>query len=97
MKSRLLTKAEVESFVQKSPTVWQKNDQGKLQLKLEVENFSKALELLNRIALVAEELNHHPDLCLKNYREVEISLYTHSAKGLTVKDVELAKRIEKLI
>ena len=48
------------------------------------------------ISFIAEKFNHHPDLTIK-YREVMVSLYTHSAGGITQKDIDLAREIDKAL
>jgi 4a-hydroxytetrahydrobiopterin dehydratase len=59
-------------------------------------NYRAAIEFIDRIADLAEARNHHPDLCLTGYRTVTIRLTTHSAGGITARDVELAGAIEGL-
>src|SRR5919197_2500952 len=59
-------------------------------------DFVDAVALINRITEVAEAANHHPDLCLRGYRELEVRLTTHDQGGITGRDVEVAKRIEEL-
>lgn len=57
--------------------------------------FRDALAWMVRAGFEAEAMDHHPDW--KNvYNRVEVTLTTHSAGGLTEKDVELARRMEKL-
>lgn len=58
-------------------------------------NFKEALEFVNKIGEKAEALEHHPDIML-NYNQVKLSLTTHLEHGLTRKDFELAKEIDKL-
>jgi len=45
---------------------------------------------------VCQRLNHHPDYVLMKYREVEVSFSTHSAGGVTSKDIEAAEEVEKI-
>jgi 4a-hydroxytetrahydrobiopterin dehydratase len=59
-------------------------------------DFRDAVALIDAIADEAERANHHPDLCLRRYRTVEIRLTTHSEGGITQRDVALARSIEKL-
>jgi len=59
-------------------------------------DFAEALKLLNRIARVAEEANHHPDVEL-GYGYLRLRLTTHDAGGLTVRDFSLAERVERVI
>ena len=49
---------------------------------------------LNAIGTIAERENHHPDMHLTGYRNVEIVLFTHSLGGITANDIALAKTID---
>jgi 4a-hydroxytetrahydrobiopterin dehydratase len=59
-------------------------------------SFLTAVEFISRMAPVAEELDHHPDLRL-SWRTVELTLSTHSAGGVTGADFKLAARLDELI
>lgn len=61
-----------------------------------LQNWSAAMDFLQAISTNAEVMNHHPDLHLTNYRELQIDLTTQSAKGLTSLDLELAQAINEL-
>ncbi len=52
--------------------------------------------LVSAIGGVCQRLNHHPDYVLMKYKEVEVSFSTHSAGGITEKDIEAAKELEKI-
>ena len=54
-----------------------------------------SVDLVNRLAPVAEEMNHHPDLEI-SWNKVTVTLSTHSEGGLTENDFELAGRIDGL-
>ncbi|HYP56764.1 MAG TPA: 4a-hydroxytetrahydrobiopterin dehydratase, partial [Beijerinckia sp.] len=54
------------------------------------------LMVVNTIGHLSEAAWHHPDL-LVSYSSVEITLWTHTAKGITDKDFELARKIEDVI
>ncbi len=69
----------------------------KMVATLERENFKEVLVLVNKIGELAEELNHHPDMRIFNYKFLEITLYTHSEQAITEKDRLLANEIDKLI
>lgn len=58
-------------------------------------NFMSGLKLVTSIAELAEAAGHHPDVLL-TYPKVVIQLTTHDAGGLTAKDFDLARDIEKL-
>ncbi len=57
--------------------------------------FNEAWGWMNRVALIAEKMDHHPEWT-NVYNRVEVVLTTHDAKGLTSLDVDLARRIGKL-
>ena len=74
-----------------------KNTGDKLEKKFIFSDFKEALLFVNRVGELAEQFDHHPDICLKNYKEVVISTTTHSAGNkVTEKDIELSKAIDKL-
>jgi 4a-hydroxytetrahydrobiopterin dehydratase len=55
-------------------------------------SFAKAVVLVDEIARLAEEADHHPDVDLR-YEGVTVRLWTHDVAGLSHRDVELARRI----
>lgn len=62
----------------------------------EFQNFKEAFSFMVKVAFEAEELAHHPDWS-NVYKTVHISLSTHDAGNkVTLKDIELAKRIDEL-
>jgi 4a-hydroxytetrahydrobiopterin dehydratase len=56
-------------------------------------DFSAAWGFMNRVALAAEAMNHHPEW-FNVWNRVDIMLSTHDAGGLTALDIELARRID---
>lgn len=66
-----------------------------IEKKFEFKNFNEALGFIVQVGLLAESKNHHPEL-FNVYNKVNIRLSTHDAKGVTDKDFDLAKAIEKL-
>ena len=61
---------------------------------LEFPDFQAAIAYVNRVAEVAEEVNHHPDLLVHGWNKVRLTLSTHSAGGLTDADRALAARLD---
>jgi len=57
--------------------------------------FPDGIALVQRVAEVAEELNHHPDIDIR-WRTVTFRLSTHSEGGITEHDLTLARRIDAL-
>jgi 4a-hydroxytetrahydrobiopterin dehydratase len=58
-------------------------------------DFTGAVELLDRIVPVANEMNHHPDVSI-SWETVTVMITTHSEGGLTEADFALAERIDAL-
>lgn len=58
-------------------------------------DFRSAVRLLDAVAVVADELNHHPDVRL-GWGRVEFALSSHDVGGVTRRDVELALRIGRI-
>ncbi|MEX1142707.1 MAG: 4a-hydroxytetrahydrobiopterin dehydratase [Thermoleophilaceae bacterium] len=58
-------------------------------------DFSGSVELVDRIAPVANDMNHHPDLAI-SWDTVAVTISTHSEGGLTAADFELAAKIDAL-
>jgi len=94
--------AEVElASLGERSSLWDlmKSQDGILSLsrKFTARNFQAGVDAINAVASIAEEENHHPDLHLTNYREVEVQIYTHKVKGLTRNDFILASRINDVL
>ena len=60
-------------------------------------NFLGCAAFIQQIADVAEAHDHHPDILLSGYKNVKVMLSTHSENGITQKDFEMARAIDKLI
>ena len=68
---------------------------GALERTFELAPFHEAIAFVNRIAELAEQENHHPDIAVA-YRKVTLRWTTHSAGGITDRDRELAARSDEL-
>jgi 4a-hydroxytetrahydrobiopterin dehydratase len=60
------------------------------------EDFTEAVAFVDRVAEVAEEANHHPDIFIHGWNKVKLSLTNHSAGGLTEVDFTMAARFDAL-
>ncbi|MBS0500755.1 MAG: 4a-hydroxytetrahydrobiopterin dehydratase [Burkholderiaceae bacterium] len=58
-------------------------------------DFAQAFGFMSQIALVAERRNHHPEW-FNVYNRVQVTLTTHDAGGLSMKDVELARTMDRV-
>jgi 4a-hydroxytetrahydrobiopterin dehydratase len=75
---------------------WQLDGEGKAMSRtFAFKDFSEAFGFMARVALAAETAGHHPDWS-NSYNKVVIALSTHSAGGLTEKDIALATEIDGL-
>jgi 4a-hydroxytetrahydrobiopterin dehydratase len=88
-----LSASEVSHQLAARPS-W-KMEKGHLIRQFDFADFAKALEFVNRVGELAEEMAHHPDIEI-NYNKVRLSLVTHDAGGLTNQDFQLAAAIDNL-
>jgi 4a-hydroxytetrahydrobiopterin dehydratase len=58
-------------------------------------DFSEAWAFLSRVALLAEKMDHHPEI-FNVYNCVALTLSTHDAGGLSTRDVNLAEAVDRL-
>jgi 4a-hydroxytetrahydrobiopterin dehydratase len=64
--------------------------------KFQFKNFDQAWRFMSRVALLAKKMDHHPEW-FNVYSKVEITLSTHDAGGLSLRDIRLARAIDKLV
>jgi 4a-hydroxytetrahydrobiopterin dehydratase len=67
-----------------------------IQRSFKFKTFNEAWGFMNRVALMAEKADHHPEW-FNVYNRVDILLTTHDCNGLSARDVTLAKKIDKLV
>lgn len=91
-----LTEEERASWLDALPE-WSLARDGKaIERKFAFADFSEAFAFMARVALLAEQRDHHPEWS-NVYNRVEIALTTHDAGGLSLRDVEMAERIDALV
>jgi 4a-hydroxytetrahydrobiopterin dehydratase len=73
---------------------WSRADRA-IERRYETDGWPTTLMLVNAIGYLAEAADHHPDLAV-SWGRVTVRLWTHSAGGVTDKDVALAREIERL-
>ena len=73
-----------------------RRDGDEIVLERRFPDFAAALAYVNRVAELAEQVNHHPDLLLHGWNRVRLTLSTHSEGGLTGADFDMAQRIDGL-
>lgn len=91
----LLPPEEIAALLDTLPS-WKRTQDGKsLVLRLTFPDFLTALAFVNRVGVLAEKEDHHPDIRF-GWGYVECCLTTHSAHGLTANDFILAAKIDVL-
>jgi 4a-hydroxytetrahydrobiopterin dehydratase len=74
---------------------WSGNTGG-LRRVVAAPDFLAAIRIVDDVAVVAEALNHHPDIDIR-WRDITFTLSTHSKGGVTERDLELARRIDEVV
>ena len=59
------------------------------------EDFMQGIKFIDRVARLAEGMNHHPDIDIR-YNKIKLTLTTHDEGGLTMKDFRLATTIDRM-
>jgi 4a-hydroxytetrahydrobiopterin dehydratase len=88
-----LSSADVASRLTTLPD-W-RVESGELVRTFQFSDFRAAMAFVNRVADLAEEAGHHPDIDIR-YNKVRLALVTHDAGGITAKDFDLAGAANKL-
>jgi 4a-hydroxytetrahydrobiopterin dehydratase len=78
-----------------SDGVWRQEDESLIR-DYEFEDFVAAMAFVNRVADLAEEANHHPDILVHGWNKVRLTLTTHSEGRVTDNDRAMAERIDSL-
>lgn len=85
-----LVSRELENF-----NVIEEDEIYKLNCEFDFADFHEAMEFVNHLAELAEEHNHHPDICI-HYNKVMLELWTHSQNGVTEADLDFAEQINNI-
>jgi 4a-hydroxytetrahydrobiopterin dehydratase len=92
-----MTTALTQTEIQRKLTQldgWEQAPRG-IRKQYVLNDFRSVVNLVNRVADLAEEANHHPCILI-DYDRVTFTLTTHDAGGITEKDFDLAARIEAI-
>ena len=93
---RTMTKEEAQAHI-KEVLPWKLSpDFRAISRDYVMKNFVAAVELIDKIAAIAESENHHPDIHLTGYRNLKVDLSTHALGGLTENDFIVAAKINAL-
>jgi 4a-hydroxytetrahydrobiopterin dehydratase len=76
---------------------WTLDDEAtRIERRWVVKDFDEAIAFFQRIAAVADDEDHHPDLHLESFRNVRVELWTHAIGGLSENDFIVAAKIDSL-
>lgn len=87
--------AQVVNWLAANLPKW-KLEHGWIRRTYRTASWKSTLMVINTVGHLAEAAWHHPDITA-SYAWVEVRLQTHTAKGITMKDLELARKIEEVI
>jgi 4a-hydroxytetrahydrobiopterin dehydratase len=94
-KERTYSDEEIEARLKNELPQWHLEN-GFIRRRYETHGWKGTLMVINTVGHLAEAAFHHPDIAA-SYAWVEVRLTTHSAKGITDKDFELARKIEEVV
>ena len=89
----LLSDEEVTSRLE-SLDGWEKHG-NTIHREFTFDDFSGSVDFVNRLTPVANEMNHHPDLHI-SWNKVRVHLFSHSERGITENDLQLAQKLSDL-
>ena len=89
---KAMNAAEIEAVLKAHPEWHLKG--GKLVREWTFKDFLEAMAFVNRVAVVAEAANHHPDIDIR-YNQVVLGLVSHDAAGITQRDASMASQLSK--
>jgi 4a-hydroxytetrahydrobiopterin dehydratase len=90
-----MAEADVNAWLKANLPSWRLED-GWVRRTYKTNSWKGTLMVVNTVGHLAEAAWHHPDLTA-SYAWVEVRLMTHSAKGITGKDLALARKIEDVV
>lgn len=89
------SKDEIKEFQSLLKMPWTVVENKKIRKEFTFKKFTDSISFVNRVANVAEQEDHHPDIEI-NYNKVTITLWTHAINGLSENDFILAAKIDEI-
>lgn len=88
------TKQQIALLLKQLPKGWKVISNKKIEKQFKFKDFSRVMGFVNKVALIAQDEGHHPDMEV-HYNNVVISFHTHSIGGLSENDFIMAAKIEE--
>jgi 4a-hydroxytetrahydrobiopterin dehydratase len=90
----MLSDEEIRKYITDLANMWELKD-GKIVKSFQFSSFINAIEFVNKVAKIAEKLDHHPIITI-NWKTVKLSLKSFDVDAITKRDINLAKEIENI-
>ena len=90
---RVLSKTDIKNYLTELDN-WILDDDA-IKREWIFRDFAEAMDFINMIAVIAEAKNHHPEI-INVYNQVSLRFKTHDVDGITDKDINIAREIDKL-
>jgi 4a-hydroxytetrahydrobiopterin dehydratase len=90
----MLSDEEIRKYITDLDDMWELKD-GKIVKSFQFSSFINAIEFVNKVAKIAEKLDHHPIITI-NWKSVKLSLKSFDVDAITKRDINLAKEIEQI-
>jgi len=88
-----MTRQEVAERLRDLPG-WEERE-GKLFRNFKFDTYMDGIRFVEAVALESEAIDHHPDMLLVRYADVDLLLFTHSTEGITYRDFDLAAAADR--
>lgn len=90
-----LTEEEINKYMAELKDGWEVLEGKKIYKIFKFKDFKETMVFVNKVADLAENENHHPDIAI-HYNKVDIILWTHKIGGLSENDFILAAKIDNI-
>ena len=87
-------KSRAEELLRELDEGWRLNSDGHLERAYSFKNFAVAMAFANKVAGIAEDEGHHPDLYIA-WGKCKVEIWTHKISGLTESDFYLAAKADR--
>lgn len=94
---KVLSQKEVEKELKDFPDWFLDPERGKMVTAIEFKDFAQAVSFINSLGKIAEEMNHHPDIFLYDYKYIQLLISTKDVDGFTEQDFDLMEEIDELL
>jgi 4a-hydroxytetrahydrobiopterin dehydratase len=90
----MLEENEIDAALRDLPE-WRRDGDALVRVITVPGGFSDAIAFVARLAAAADQADHHPDVAI-SWNRVTVRWSTHSAGGITARDVEMARRTDEI-